>query len=109
MQSVFIHMKTEYSPIIATILLFWIQLAQHGDDGRMENEETCLQSELSSLGIECKRMNEFNDKDELEALATAIKEVYFQDYKTAYDDDNSQGKTIEKKSHFMIWGRELVK
>ena len=78
----------------------------------MENEETYLQSELSSLGIECKRMNEFNDKEELEALATAIKEVYFQDYKTAYVDDgdnNSQREIIGKKSHFMIWGRELVK
>ncbi len=38
-----------------------------------------LQSELCSLGIECKCLNEFNDKDELKALATAIKEVYFQD------------------------------
>ena len=77
----------------------------------MENEETYLQSELSSLGIECKRMNEFNDKEELEALATAIKEVYFQDYKTAYvdDGDNSRREIIGKKSHFMIWGRELVK
>ena len=56
-------------------------------------------------------MNEFNDKEELEALATAIKEVYFQDYKTAYvdDGDNSQREIIGKKSHFMIWGRELVK
>ncbi len=52
-------------------------------------------------------MNEFNDKQELEALATAIKEVYFQDYKTAYDNehnDNSQRETIKKKSHFMIGG-----
>jgi hypothetical protein len=31
-------------------------------------EKSILQSELSSLGIECKRMNEFNDKQELEAL-----------------------------------------
>ncbi len=53
-------------------------------------------------------MNKFNDKDELEALATAIKEDYFQDYKTAYeydDDDNSLRKTIDKKSsQFIIWG-----
>ncbi len=70
-----------------------------------------LQKELSSLGIECKRRNEFNDKDELEALATAIKEVYFQDYKTAYDHDGidyDQSEAVEKKSDFMIWGRELV-
>jgi hypothetical protein len=49
-------------------------------------DEKYWQNELSSLGIECKRTNELNDKEELEALATAIKEVYFEDYKTAYDD-----------------------
>ncbi len=42
-----------------------------------ENDENYLQNELSPLGIDCKRRNEFNDKGELEALATAIKEVYF--------------------------------
>jgi len=55
-------------------------------------------------------MNEFNDKEELEARATAIKEVYFQDYKTACDNGgNSQRQNIEKKSQFVIWGRDLVK
>jgi predicted RNase H-like nuclease (RuvC/YqgF family) len=49
-------------------------------------DENYWQSELSSLGIECKRRNEFNDKEKLKALATLIKEVYFQDYKTAYVD-----------------------
>ena len=43
-------------------------------------------------------MNELNGKEELEALATAIKKVYFQDYKTAYDD-NDIHKEIDK-SHF---------
>jgi hypothetical protein len=47
--------------------------------------ESYWQNELSSLGIEPKRKNELNDKEELEALATAVEEVYFQDYKTAYD------------------------
>jgi hypothetical protein len=76
----------------------------------VQNEETYLQTELSSLGIECKRKNEFNDKKELEALVNAIKEVYFQDFKTAYnDDDKGQREIIDKKSHFMIWGREIVK
>jgi hypothetical protein len=51
-------------------------------------DENYWQSELSSLSIECKRKNELNDKEELRALATAIKEVYFQDYKTAYNNDN---------------------
>jgi hypothetical protein len=45
------------------------------------------QNELKSLGIEPRRQNELNDKEELEALAMALKEVYFQDYKTAYDSD----------------------
>lgn len=69
----------------------------------MENEKSYLQSELCSLGIECKRVNQFNDKDELKALITAIKEVYFQDYKTAYDEvgfDHMQA--IDRESHFMI-------
>ena len=42
------------------------------------------QNELKLLGIEPKRQNELNDKAELEALAETIKQVYFQDYKTAY-------------------------
>jgi hypothetical protein len=64
-----------------------------------EQGENRLQSELSSLGVDFKRKNEINDKEELEALATAIKEVYFQDYKTAYDDDDDIHKEIDK-SHF---------
>ena len=51
-------------------------------------DESYWQSELRSLGIDCKRKNELNDKQELQALATAIKEVYFQDYKTAYNDSH---------------------
>jgi hypothetical protein len=34
------------------------------------------QNELKSLGIELRRQNELNDKDELQALAEIIKEVY---------------------------------
>ena len=46
------------------------------------------QNELKSLGIEPWRQNELNDKEELEALAEIIKEVYYQDYKTAYSSSN---------------------
>jgi hypothetical protein len=53
-------------------------------------DENYLQAELGSLGIQCKHMNELNDKEELQALATAIKDVYFQDYKTAYNDNPIQ-------------------
>ena len=48
------------------------------------------QNELKSLGIEPRRQNELNDKEELQALAEIIKEVYFQDYKAAYSS-NSNG------------------
>jgi pyruvate dehydrogenase complex dehydrogenase (E1) component len=41
------------------------------------------------LGIEPRQQNELNDKEDLEALAEIIKEVYYQDYKTAY---SNQGK-----------------
>jgi hypothetical protein len=58
--------------------------------------ENYWEDELSTLAIECKRKNELNDEDELEALATAIKEVYFQDYKTVYDDSHGE---IDR-SHF---------
>jgi hypothetical protein len=37
------------------------------------------------------RQNELNDKEELQALAEIIKEVYFQDYKAAYSSSNSNG------------------
>ena len=45
----------------------------------MENQKSHLQSELRSLRIECKGINEFIDKEELEALATAKRQVYSQD------------------------------
>jgi hypothetical protein len=47
------------------------------------------QNELKSLGIGPKRQNDLNDKAELEALAEIIKEVYYQDYKTAYSNSGN--------------------
>jgi hypothetical protein len=47
--------------------------------------------------IECKHLNEFHNNDELKALATAIKKVYFQDYKIAY---NNASNTEIDQSHF---------
>ena len=55
---------------------------------RLGNKEY-WQNELKSLGIEPKRQNDLNDRAELEALAEIIKQVYFQDYKTAYDTNNN--------------------
>ena len=65
----------------------------------VEDDENYWQSELSSLGIDCKRKNELNDKEELRALAMAIKEVYFQDYKTAYDDSHKQIDKLHFEPH----------
>jgi hypothetical protein len=49
-------------------------------------------NELKSLDIEPRRQNELNDKEEkeLQALAESIKVVYYyQDYKTAYSNNNN--------------------
>ena len=54
------------------------------------------ENELKSLGVEPRRQNELNDKEELEALAEIIKQVYYQDYKTAYgnmSNNNNNNKT----------------
>jgi hypothetical protein len=53
------------------------------------------QNELESLGIEPKRPNDLNDKTELEALAETIKQVYYQDYKTAYSNENSSTASVQ--------------
>ena len=55
----------------------------------LSDKKDYWQNELKSLGIEPRRQNELNDKEELEALAQIIKEVYYQDYETAY---SNQGK-----------------
>ena len=47
-------------------------------------------NELVSLGIQPKRKNDLNDKKELEGLADNIKQVYYQDYKTADDGDDKE-------------------
>jgi hypothetical protein len=51
-----------------------------------EDKKDYWQNELNSLGIEPKRNNELNDKEELQALADNIKQVFYQEYKTAYDE-----------------------
>jgi hypothetical protein len=54
------------------------------------------ENELKSLGIEPKRQNELNDKEELQALAESIKAVYYQDYKTAYGSSPGNDDKEEK-------------
>jgi hypothetical protein len=61
------------------------------------------QNELKSLGIEPRRQNELNDKDELQALAESIKAVYYQDYKTAYSSsqcNDDKKEEVLDKSYF---------
>jgi hypothetical protein len=57
-----------------------------------------LNSELKSLGIHPKKKNELNDKEELQGLADNIKQSLYQDYKTAYSDENEKDKVEE--DHF---------
>jgi hypothetical protein len=54
--------------------------------------ENYWQNELRSLGIESKRKNKLNDKEELHALADSIEQVYYQDYKTAYNEEDDEEK-----------------
>ncbi len=56
----------------------------------LDKKKDFWENELRSLGIEPKRENDLNDETELEALAEIIKQVYYQDYKTAYGDESSQ-------------------
>jgi hypothetical protein len=51
------------------------------------------QNELKSLGIEPKQQNELNDRAELVALTEIIRQVYYQDYKTAYGESSSSNNT----------------
>lgn len=43
-------------------------------------------NELDSLGIVPKRTNELNDKQEISDLSENIKQILYQDYKTAYSE-----------------------
>jgi hypothetical protein len=52
--------------------------------GDQTDKEGYWISELMSLALEPRRKNELNDVAELEALANNMKQVYYQDYKTAY-------------------------
>ncbi len=43
-------------------------------------------TELRSLGISAKRKNDLNDSKELQDLTDNIKQILYQDYKTAYSE-----------------------
>jgi hypothetical protein len=46
-------------------------------------------SELDSLGIKSKKLNELNDVYEVENLVENIKQSLFQDFKSSYQDNVS--------------------
>jgi hypothetical protein len=71
-----------------TLLASMTPIAEAFKKDRPDNKEY-WQNELKSLGIESRRQNELNDKEELQALAEIIKEVYFQDYKIAYSSNTN--------------------
>lgn len=43
-------------------------------------------TELRSLGISAKRKNDLNDSKELQDLTDNIKQILYQDYKSAYSE-----------------------
>lgn len=60
----------------------------------MKNSSSTLLShsfqELESLGITVKKINDLNDLQEFENLIENIKQTYFQDYKTCYDNQQKE-------------------
>ncbi len=71
-----------------TLLAFMTPIAEAFKKERPDKKDF-WENELKSLGVEPRRQNELNDKEELQALAEIIEQVYYQDYKTAYDTNNS--------------------
>jgi hypothetical protein len=64
----------------------------------MEGKESTVEeevTELKSLGIDPKRKNNLNDKEELQELVDNIKQSMIQDYRTAY---SKNGKKLEQES-----------
>jgi hypothetical protein len=67
-----------------------MHLASSSSSEIFENEHAdkkeYLKNELKSLGIEPKRKDQLNDKEELQSLSDNIKQAMFQDYKIAYSE-----------------------
>ncbi len=57
-----------------------------------------LKNELESLGIEPKKKNQLNDKEELQNLSDNIKQSMFQDYKVAYSEQGDVRKEEAKST-----------
>lgn len=63
----------------------------------LKDKKGYLEADLRSLGIEPKKKNELNDKEELQTLADNLKDSMYQDYKTACSNRGDQFK-VEAKS-----------
>ena len=57
-----------------------------------DNDRTKELAELRSLGVDPRKKNELNDKEELHELAENIKESMYQDYKLAYSEKGDKYK-----------------
>ena len=85
---------------------FMTRIAEALKKEYLSDKKEYLQNELKSLGIEPRRQNELNDRDEgLQALAESIKSVYYQAYKTAYSDssngnnnNNNSGRLVDSRT-----------
>ena len=55
----------------------------------LEDRNGYWENELSSLGVKPKRKNELNTKEELQALTDNLKQVYYQNFKLAYNEKGS--------------------
>ena len=64
----------------------------------LEDRNGYWDNELHSLGIRPKRKNELNNRDELRALADNLKQVYYQNFKLAYNEEGSD----ESKFDYII-------
>jgi hypothetical protein len=71
-----------------TLLAFMTPIAEAFKKERQDKKDF-WENELKSLGVEPWRQNDLNDKEVLQLLVEIIKQIYFQDYKTAYDANNS--------------------
>ena len=73
-----------------------MHLASSSSSEISENEHVdkkeYLKNELKSLGIEPKRKDQLNDKEELQSLSDNIKQAMFQDYKIAYSEKGDMHK-----------------
>jgi len=65
---------------------------------KYKDDKEYLKKELESLGVDPKRNNQLNDKEELQDLSDSIKQSMFQDYKVAYGEQGDVRKEEAKST-----------